>query len=272
MRASNRLRVVPSHLVPGRSESSGRGAQISKKERDERTQERREAFDRHHGAAAAAKYRESAEAISEMMRQGSPEKRYVLHPSKNRWLGYWDTVSGLALLYTAVVTPFESSFLDSTVGAAAWLDVWFLTNRLLDIIFTIDMILQFFIAYETRDERGRLFWVEDRNLIVKRYLRSWFVLDAATIAVPGGIDIWTSTMEEADSTSSSSASIEAASKMSFVRALRVLRLVKLVRLVRASRLYGRWKSYVAGNSAIAWIRMGMWACVARPRTPIQTCE
>ena len=60
-------------------------------------------------------------------------------------------------LYTATLTPFETAFVPPVLGPGAWGDVWFLLNRLLDIIFLFDLNMQFFIAYaEGNDFAGRV--------------------------------------------------------------------------------------------------------------------
>ena len=96
----------------------------------------------------------------------------------------------VALLYVAVVTPFELAFLNP-----APTDPIFILNRLLDFIFTADLIMYvnvpaglvpcllphtgvcvcvcglhrtFFLSY--RDSET-LLWVYDLKLIAKRYLR-----------------------------------------------------------------------------------------------------
>ena len=59
-------------------------------------------------------------------------------------------------------------------------------GRFLDTIFLVDMCLQFFVAYQRGNEYGGWTWVTDHNMIMQHYLRSWFVVDAATVFVPGG--------------------------------------------------------------------------------------
>lgn len=167
----------------------------------------------------------------------------MLHPQSNRWLGSWDIVTTLALLYTAVVTPFEASFLPSTFGTGAWTDGWFLVNRLLDVIFLCDMVLQFFVAYESRDERGGAVWIDSPKRIIRNYLRSWFALDAFTIFVPLGFDLYQAVMPAPTDGDDGGGGF--AANMSLLRVLRVVRLVKLVRLIRASRVFERWKTRIS---------------------------
>ena len=77
-----------------------------------------------------------------------------------------------------------------TFGPVAWLSPWFLISRLLDIIFFSDLILQFFLAYQTGDRHGGSKWVDDRRLIRRNYITSWFPLDLGTLVVPLSFDLY----------------------------------------------------------------------------------
>ena len=75
-------------------------------------------------------------------------------------------VTTTALIYTALLTPFEVGFL----SASTTVDVWFVINRLLDVIFILDMALQFCVVYEQardRSETEDARFVSERRLIVK---------------------------------------------------------------------------------------------------------
>jgi hypothetical protein len=56
---------------------------------------------------------------------------------------YWDMTTSLALVFVALVTPLEVGFLDTASSA---LDPLFLTNRLVDVVFVVDLVLQFFLV------------------------------------------------------------------------------------------------------------------------------
>ena len=71
------------------------------------------------------------------------EKRpwYILNPEA-KGMGYWDALTTVALIFTAIVTPVEVSFLPAPTSA---LDPLFCINRLVDAVFIVDMTLQFFL-------------------------------------------------------------------------------------------------------------------------------
>ena len=65
-------------------------------------------------------------------------KRYVIDPRTSRFIGKWDLVAALALCYTAVITPYEVSFLPATTLAGPW--SLFVSNRIVDLIFLMDLL------------------------------------------------------------------------------------------------------------------------------------
>ena len=131
-------------------------------------------------------------------------------------------------------------------------------NRLVDCIFIIDLILQFFLMYQTSSEKG-VRWVDSRKQIVKHYLKSWFALDFfsillmaidfITITSSGGGGDSCGSDQEVEVRDDEESSLTA---LRVLRVLRALRLIKLVRLVRASRMFKRWECKIAINySALA---------------------
>ena len=70
---------------------------------------------------------------------------WVIDPRDSKILSLWDVVTTTALIYTALLTPFEVGFL----SASTTVDVWFVINRLLDVIFILDMMLQFCVVCES---------------------------------------------------------------------------------------------------------------------------
>ena len=211
---------------------------------------RRKLYEERHGRTLANKYRQQTQNIARWLASRERSKRLVVHPRQTPWFGYWDVVTTLALLYTAIITPFEAGFIGTVYGPAAWADIWFLINRVLDLVFLFDLVLQFFVAYETRDDRGGSIWVEDHSLIIRHYLRSWFAVDSFTIFVPFGFDIYQTVIPDpAIAATEEGAGDGGGGAVVVLRVLRAVRLVKLVRLVRASRVFERWKSKISMSHA-----------------------
>ena len=178
----------------------------------------------------------SRETYGEMAGGASkPWTALVIDPRKNTLIGYWDLVSCLALIFTAVVTPYEVGFVPAPVGDGKWGDPLFLMNRVIDLIFVADMLLQFFVATQVTDDRSGTRWVLDSRAIVVNYVTSrWFYLDFFSIGT-SAFDLF-GTGE--------------ASSLSALRVVRALRLVKLVRLARGSRMLTRYEKRLNINYAL----------------------
>ena len=72
--------------------------------------------------------------------------RWTIDPS-SRAMGKWDTTMTLALLFTATITPFEVCVLTPTPLHQMLRDPLSWLNRLVDVVFVVDIVLNFFIAF-----------------------------------------------------------------------------------------------------------------------------
>ena len=77
----------------------------------------------------------------------------------------------MLVVYTAWVSPFEFGFLDKPARPLA------ITDNIVNGFFFIDIVLTFFVAYL---DRSTYLLVDDRKMIAKKYLLSWFVLDVVS--------------------------------------------------------------------------------------------
>ena len=202
-----------------------------------------------------AKLLEYQERMRNREQQAKEQKWFLIDPRTSNVMRNWDMVTSVALVFTAIFTPVEVGFMQ--IPENRWSDVLFLSNRLIDCVFIVDMAMQFMIMcvgahrfptlianfptaqqltnvhlpaasasrtrrYPTSDlssptER----WVTDRRKIAWHYLSSaWLPVDIISIGV-SGFDIFAPTDGPL-------------AKFKGFRAIRVLRLVKLVRLINAS--------------------------------------
>lgn len=157
---------------------------------------------------------EEVALVRQRLRSGG---RFVVDP-QSKHVRKWDVATSLALLLTAVVTPVEVAFLETR------LNLLFVVNRLVDLIFLADMGLQFFLAYYDAS-RGNIL-IKNRHLIARRYLSSWFLIDLMS-SFPFDL-------------TSVIADVEAIRQF---KALRLLRLLKLARVARVQRIQARWEVY-----------------------------
>jgi potassium channel len=75
------------------------------------------------------------------------------------------------LLFTAVVTPYRVSFSDEDPIE------WIIVDSIVDSVFAIDIILNFFSAYYDSEDN----LVTNRKQIALKYLRSWLLVDFLAI-------------------------------------------------------------------------------------------
>ena len=163
---------------------------------------------------------------------------FLIDPRTSPWIGYWDLILSFALVFTAAFTPVEVAFMG--IPEDRWRDPLFVVNRIVDLIFILDMGMQFILMHPAKEGQiGGIgsSWVTDPRAIAKNYLlSSWFVLDFFSISV-SALDIF-------------SPEDSGVSRLKVLRALRVLRMLKLVRLVRGSRIFHRWENRLSINYAV----------------------
>ena len=158
------------------------------------------------------------------------QKWYIIDPRQSRITNVCDTVTALGLLFTLVATPFEVSFL----SPAESIDGLFVLNRLVDVIFIMDMFLQFLLMYPTslaNPDGSR--WEDDPRTIAYNYLTGWFAIDVVSIAT-SAFDVYALAVvpamaaDGASATSSTDEETRALlSRLKILRTIRVLRLVKV---------------------------------------------
>ena len=187
------------------------------------------------------------EAIKQYAQQLQPRKLwYRIDPRTSRRLQYWDALTTLALLFTAIVTPYEISLLE------AKLDVLFYVNRVVDMIFSIDVFVNFVTMKQRSSGTRRLssMQCEENPLVNARiYLTSWFLLDVLSVAV-SALDILAVSPDEG-------AVKRVIANLVGLKMLRVLRLLKLARLLRSSRIVMRWATRIS----IAYSTLSIITCV-----------
>jgi hypothetical protein len=77
---------------------------------------------------------------------------WVIDPRHSAVMPKWDVTVLLSLLFTAIVSPVEVGFLDE----GKFITPLWIVNRVVDLIFTIDIIVTFNVGYqETVDNGGQ---------------------------------------------------------------------------------------------------------------------
>lgn len=158
--------------------------------------------------------------------------RFVLKPSSLK-RQVWDSVVLVAMLYTSVWVPFEISTTPFARGESLERIVVMVFDRLFDLIFLLDIVMNCCTAYY---DRAAAEWVRSHTRIVIRYARFWLWIDLLSIlsSIP---DMMGDTVVE-------------------LQAFRVLRLLKLLRVLRASRIWERWEARIPMSyAALSLVRL-----------------
>ncbi|XP_058091177.1 potassium channel AKT2 isoform X2 [Magnolia sinica] len=97
--------------------------------------------------------------------------RKIITPMDSRYR-CWETFMVILVFYSAWVYPFEVAFMNASPKGGLYI-----ADSVVDLFFTIDIVLTFFVAYI--DSRTQLL-VHDSRKIAVRYLSTWFIMDVAS--------------------------------------------------------------------------------------------
>lgn len=154
--------------------------------------------------------------LAQRTKQFSAEKPwYVINPDSNWFATWWQFATFAGLIFVALITPIQVGLLQLNF------DALFVVSILVDLIFFIDMFLQFCTAYSKRTVRG-VEWEVRMHRIVAQYLKTWFFLDFITL-IP--FDLMAMGGEDS-----------VVAELKTVKVIRILRLLKLMRLLKSSRI------------------------------------
>lgn len=192
------------------------------------------------------------EALAEHTMHMYAPPRGVLDPRKV-FMQRWDVLIAVLLLFTAVVTPFEVAFIDND----SFTDPLFIINRIVDVCFGIDMILQFNLMF--LDVKTNV-WITDRWRIARHYVFGSFLIDLCSILPFDTIGM---AMKDGD-----------IQKLKIFRIVRLMRLFKLLRIIRSGRVFKRLEAmldigyamltlckFITGTLAIAHWMACAWMLV-----------
>jgi len=132
----------------------------------------------------------------------------------------WQTVMVVAMIAVALFVPYDTAFL---VPSLVWYEgvIVFIMNRLLDILFLLDMAVTMNTCIPDPKTRGATF-ISNRSKIIHAYLCGWFTPDLLSCFPYDAFELilpksWFSSLK-------------------VVKVLRLIRLGKLLRILRANRL------------------------------------
>jgi len=159
---------------------------------------------------------------------------WVIDPRHSRIMAKWDITMLIALIFTALITPVEVSFLDE----GAYVTPMFVVNRVVDLIFTTDLFLTFNVAYQENLDNGG-HWVMNKRVLARHYLRGWFLLDFVSVLPFWTISLtWDDPFGRATVGSDGNPGALARTTVLF-RVVKLLRMLRIARVFKASRVLQR---------------------------------
>lgn len=154
------------------------------------------------------------------------DKWVISYTSSPKWVlttnNYFDLVICVALLFTAIFTPFEVALLETKMNPR------FILNCGVDSIYLVDLFRQFFLEYE--DALTHVM-IKNRKQIAMHYLKGWFTIDVVSILPFDAVALI--------------ANSESLSKAKALKVIRLLRLLKLMRIVKALRIVKKYRAEIA---------------------------
>jgi hypothetical protein len=93
--------------------------------------------------------------------------KYMFHPYSN-FKKVWSVITILLLLYTAIVVPYRTCFIEVTPIS------WLVADSVIDGLFAFDIFVNFNSAYMDED---RNIFIANRKVIAKHYIEGWFLID-----------------------------------------------------------------------------------------------
>jgi Ca2+-binding EF-hand superfamily protein len=142
-----------------------------------------------------------------------------IHPHSD-FMHMWDLIVVFFLFWTSTITIFEICFLEISFE----FDFLFIMNRLIDVIFIIDMIMHFFIIIPRKNTPTM---ITDIRTITLTYLKGMFFIDFVSSIPYDLIGMGSSS--------------DAVGGLRFFRLLRLIRLFKLARIFKSVRIIRRWQ-------------------------------
>lgn len=150
----------------------------------------------------------------------------IATPGAN-WRLCWDLSGACLIGYDVIMIPFDLAFMPKENAFLIFMD-W-----LTMLFWTMDMVFTFFVGYISR---GRL--VMSPAAIAKRYLITWFLLDAVVVAGD-----WFNNVGSASS--GGSGSVSGLGKL--VRSLRAIRVLRLLRLLKLRRMMAELQDHISSE-------------------------
>jgi hypothetical protein len=140
----------------------------------------------------------------------------------------WDMTLLVALIYVAIVTPFQMAFLheNNMNDISTWMGL-FVIDRIVDLVFLFDIAVNFRTSLVVYHDSGEVDYQYSCKEGCTRYLRTWFFVDVISILPIEVLDLVPSL------------NVSTWSRISKI--FKLFRFAKLLRMLRVSRIFSNWE-------------------------------
>jgi hypothetical protein len=165
--------------------------------------------------------------VSKQLEDGSIKQqntsRLVIMPN-GRFMFVWNLLVILLLLYSCLYVPVEVAFLEFKQGSAgSYVDKTF--NITIDVLFFVDIIVNFLQAYEIHDSSFEI----RLGKIAKNYLFGWFFIDLVACIPVDLVEIVLLAFND-------DANLEASRYAKLARIPRIYRIFRIVRIFKVFKV------------------------------------
>jgi hypothetical protein len=131
----------------------------------------------------------------------------------------------ILLIYTAIFVPYKVAFVEEPSKSDKVIDY------LIDILFTIDIFVNFMSGYEDEEE-GKV--VKNIRLNALGYLKSWFFPDVLA-CIPFGLIMPDNSAKGGNNSASTAKLVRLARLPRLYRLIRIIRMLKMIKIMKNSQ-------------------------------------
>lgn len=164
---------------------------------------------------------------------------WLIHP-EGTFKKVWSLVLLVFMLYTATLMPYRIAFEE-----AVYWDFWTVVDMVLDFVFIIDLVCNFFSI--TQREDGSVEF--HRGKIALLYLKTWFLVDLISCFPMTLVDFCTGASSESSAPSSKYNSLMRLARLPrMYKLLRIVRVMKVMKHLASNSVFERFQDYLQINA------------------------
>lgn len=168
--------------------------------------------------------------------------RFTIMPSSPGKITF-DILMMMCLAYTVTTTPLTLAFgISASCPTPA-----FVIDLLIDILFIVDLVANFVTLVPMTNEAGDAILSGKLDVIAKRYLKTWFVIDAISslpALIDAGITLSVSGCSDEAAATKGHDTGEVSELLRMIRLLRMVKLLKILRVLKLRQKYHELCDYL----------------------------